>query len=131
MKIEWKKVTWYSQILAIVVFVCVFCVGFFLGEKFESSKAAISAWTPPTSSVVGSAGFFCDGGKSVRAVFMTEGAEVTLSDGRTMNLSHAVSADGGRYTNGDESFVFWTKGNGAFVTENGTTTYANCIVANQ
>ncbi len=129
MKIEWKKVTWYSQVLAIIIFVGVFFLGFYFGEKYESPNAAPTAWAPPTSSVVASAGFFCDGGKSIRAVFMTNGAEVTLSDGRTENLSHAVSADGGRYTNTDESFVFWTKGQGAFVTENGTTTYANCIVA--
>ena len=84
-----------------------------------------------TSSVVGSAEFSCDKSKSIRAVFMTNGAEITLSDGRTMNLSQAVSADGGRYANSDESFVFWTKGKGAFVNENGTTTYANCIVSNK
>ena len=128
MSIKWKTVTWYSQIAAIIIFVGVFCLGFYIGGKYESGKAVISSWTPPTSSVIASASFSCDAGKSVEAVFMTNGAEVTLSDGRTENLSHAVSADGGRYTNGDESFVFWTKGNGAFVTENGKTTYANCVV---
>ena len=127
MSIKWKEVTWYSQIAAIIIFVGIFCLGFFLGEKSESSSAIISRWTPPTNSVVASAGFFCDGGKSIRAVFMTDGAEITLSDGRTMNLTQAVSADGGRYANSDESFVFWTKGDGAFVLENATTTYANCI----
>jgi membrane-bound inhibitor of C-type lysozyme len=130
MNIKWKEVTWYSQIAAIIIFVGIFCLGFFLGEKYESSLSLVtmSKWSAPTNSVVGSAGFFCDGGKSIRAVFMTDGAEITLSDGRTMNLTQAVSADGGRYANSDESFVFGTKGNGAFVTENATTTYANCIV---
>jgi len=129
MSIQWKKVTWYSQIVAIILFVGVFFLGFYFGHRSVTQN--ISSWNPPASSVISSAGFFCDGGKSVRAVFTTTGAEVTLSDGRTMNLEHAISADGGRYTNPDESFVFWTKGNGAFVTENGTTTYAGCIVANQ
>ncbi len=128
MKIEWKKVTWYSQVAAIIIFAAVFFLGFYFGQRSELS-AAPTAWAPPTSSVVASAGFFCDGGKSIRAVFLTTGADVTLSDGRTMNLAQTVSADGGRYANSDDSFVFWTKGNGAFVTENGTTTYANCIVA--
>ncbi len=127
MKIEWKKVTWYSQIIAIVIFVAVFFVGFFFGKKYESSRSVISGWAPPRSSVVASASFTCSAGKSIQAVFLTTGAEVTLSDGRSENLTQAESADGGRYTNSDESFVFWTKGNGAFVTENGVTTYVNCV----
>ena len=131
MKIEFKKVTWYSQVVAIILFIGVFFFGFYLGEKNTSSRETISSWTPPASSVVGSAEFSCDKSKSIRAVFMTNEAEITLSDGRTMNLSQAVSADGGRYANSDESFVFWTKGKGAFVNENGTTTYANCIVSNK
>ena len=43
---------------------------------------------------------------------------LTLSDGRTMTLAQTISADGGRYANADESFVFWDKGNGALVLEN-------------
>jgi membrane-bound inhibitor of C-type lysozyme len=47
-----------------------------------------------------------------------------------MTLPQVISADGARYakTDNDESFVFWTRGNGAFITENGTTTYDNCVV---
>lgn len=44
---------------------------------------------------------------------------ISLSDGRKMTLSQTISADGGRYTNKDESFVFWDKGNNAMVLENG------------
>lgn len=33
MKIEWNKVTWYSKLLAVVIFVVVFYVGFNLGQK--------------------------------------------------------------------------------------------------
>ncbi len=41
-----------------------------------------------------------------------------LSDGRTLTLAQTISADGTRYANPDESFVFWSKGNGALVLEN-------------
>jgi uncharacterized membrane protein (Fun14 family) len=33
MKIEWNKVTWYSQVIAIILFVAVFALGFYLGTK--------------------------------------------------------------------------------------------------
>lgn len=62
-------------------------------------------------------------------------AQVTLSDGRSFDLSQTISADGARYSSGNpqvqgsETFVFWTKGNGAFVEEGAqqTQTYAGCI----
>jgi membrane-bound inhibitor of C-type lysozyme len=55
--------------------------------------------------------------------------DITLSDGRKMKLNQTISADGVRYANGDESFVFWTKGNGALVLENNVSkTYIGCIV---
>jgi len=41
-----------------------------------------------------------------------------LSDGRVMTLPQTISADGMRYANADESFVFWGKGNGVLVLEN-------------
>ncbi|HEY4512978.1 MAG TPA: DUF3298 domain-containing protein [Candidatus Paceibacterota bacterium] len=42
MVIEWNKVTWYSKLLAVILFVLVFYIGFNLGEK---KKEVIS---PPT-----------------------------------------------------------------------------------
>jgi membrane-bound inhibitor of C-type lysozyme len=49
---------------------------------------------------------------------------VVLSDGRVLDLKQTISADGVRYSDGDpsveggETFVFWSKGNGALVLEN-------------
>ena len=48
---------------------------------------------------------------------------------RSENLLQSISADGGRYTNSDESFVFWSKGTGAFITESGKTTFNGCAQA--
>ncbi len=58
---------------------------------------------------------------------------LTLANGSMMSVPQTVSADGARYANADESFVFWSKGNGAFVTEgaNQTQTYTNCVVKSQ
>jgi len=78
--------------------------------------------------------FTCDAGKTVSATFdlsTAGGVALTLSDGRVMSVPHAISADGARYANADESFVFWNVGNTAFITEGvgstATTTYAGCI----
>lgn len=74
--------------------------------------------------------YSCDAGKSITATFHLpedQFTNVNLSDGRNLILGHAISADGARYANANESIVFWTKGVTAFMQENGTTTYSNCV----
>ena len=55
--------------------------------------------------------------------------DLILSDGRTLSVPQAMSASGARYATADESFVFWNKGDTAFVTEGDPNqqTFANCI----
>lgn len=90
--------------------------------------------TPPSSGnngqALATAAFACSDGKSIGASFYQNSVALTLSDGRTMTLPQAQSASGIRYANADESFVFWGKGNTAFVTEgaNQDQTYTGCIV---
>lgn len=38
MSLEWKKVTWYSQIVAIVLFLAVFGLGFYVGKSYEHTN---------------------------------------------------------------------------------------------
>ena len=52
--------------------------------------------------------------------------KLTLSDGRELSVPQAVSGSGARYANSNETFVFWNKGNTAFIEENGKTTYSGC-----
>lgn len=52
---------------------------------------------------------------------------VVLSDGRTLSLPETISASGVRYANNDESIIFWTKGNGAFLLESDEETYGGCM----
>lgn len=59
----------------------------------------------------------------------TGSVKLVLSDGRNLQLSQTISADGSRYANSDESIVFWSKGNGAFILENNQQqTYIGCLV---
>lgn len=73
--------------------------------------------------------YSCKDGKTIRATFRASSVDLVLGDGRTMTLPQAQSADGGRYATADESFVFWSRGNGAFVTEGdpNVQTYADCV----
>ncbi|HWA64444.1 MAG TPA: MliC family protein [Candidatus Paceibacterota bacterium] len=88
--------------------------------------------------------YACSGGKTIEASLYegksTPGqgpdqppipggsAKVSLSDGRKFTLRQTISADGVRYANADESFVFWTKGDGALILENGNQKdYTDCI----
>jgi membrane-bound inhibitor of C-type lysozyme len=74
--------------------------------------------------------FDCEAGKSIQAAFDNgpkPGVRLSLSDGRRWMLPQAPSASGARYANGDESIVFWNKGNTAFIEEGGRTTYQGCV----
>ena len=71
--------------------------------------------------------FSCAEKKSIQALISNDKAELNLSDKRSMLLLQAISASGVRYTNSDESFVFWIKGNTAFITEGDKTTFSDCV----
>jgi len=76
--------------------------------------------------------FSCDGDKAIDATFVVgnpASVRLTLSDGRTLSLPQALSASGARYASGDESVVFWNKGDTAFIEEGGKTTYAGCATS--
>ena len=54
---------------------------------------------------------------------------LTLTDGRKLALPQTLSGSGIRYANEGESFVFWSKGDTAFVEEgpDRTVTYRDCV----
>ncbi len=62
--------------------------------------------------------FACDDGGTVTAAFYhNRSVRLDLPGGRKMVLPQTVSADGARFADSSESFVFWTRGNGAFIEE--------------
>lgn len=100
--------------------------------------------TGPTEKPIAQTTFTCKDNKTIKAVFFAGKSEtnvdsnvppkldgrveLSLSDGRNLTLNQAVSADGSRYANADESFVFWNKGNGALVLENNTqSSFVDCV----
>lgn len=120
------------------IIILAYCAWYVL-TQYHSAPAAPQSQAQPINTVT----FACAGDKSITAAFYngssTQAApdqppvpgghvNLTISDGRTMTLPQTISADGARYANADESFVFWNKGNGVAVTENNQPSYM-CVAA--
>jgi membrane-bound inhibitor of C-type lysozyme len=98
----------------------------------------------PLPSPIAQVTYVCNGDKTIDAAFYkgetvsvepgeppipSGSVKIVLSDGRNFDLLQTISASGVRYANSDESFVFWSKGNGALVLENNVEkSYIGCIV---
>jgi putative hemolysin len=105
--------------------------------RFANGQACAAAafynglCTPGTAGSTVHARFRCQGGSTVDAVF-SNGAQssvsLQLSDGRALTLPQGLSGSGARYADAGERFVFWNKGDTAFIDENGRPTYAGCVV---
>lgn len=77
--------------------------------------------------IVAVATYDCRDGKSIDAVFFKDSVRLELSDLRAITLPQTVSGSGARYATPDDNFVFWNKGNGAFIQERNALTFADCI----
>ena len=120
MKIEWNKVTKFSQAVAIVLFLAVFSVGFLIGRRFEN-KLVLGE---PITHVK----FVCAENKVIVADFYDHMVYLESPLWKAMYLPQTISASGARYANEDESFIFWNKGNTAFMEQNGVITISNCVI---
>jgi membrane-bound inhibitor of C-type lysozyme len=102
---------------------------------------------------ISTAQYICNNKKTIDAAFYDGAATTTtlatdtppiptgtvdlnLSDSRNLTLTETISADGARYSDGDpqktgsESFIFWSKGNGALVTDKGDEkSYWGCVTS--
>ena len=100
-----------------------------------AKQACIRPWeTYCTAAAPKTVTFTCDDSKKITATFYPKDdryVDLALSDGTKISLPRALSGSGARYAKADESFVFWNKGDTAFITLNGTTTYANCVLIQQ
>lgn len=135
MKIEWNRVTWYSRAVALIVYIGTFAIAFYLGQAYGEASGMIKQVNEQDQrqnqnqlEVLNNASFICKNNKSIEAVFFHGKVQLVLSDGRSMSLPQGISASGARYTNADESFVFWNKGDTAFVQEKDLITFVDCSI---
>jgi hypothetical protein len=52
MSIEWNKVTWYSKIIAVIVFVATFWIGFMIGMSYEAAVNKLENISSPSQILV-------------------------------------------------------------------------------
>lgn len=116
------------MLAAVIVVVAALAIGIGLYKINQSDYTLtdVTMMPAPTPTPI-VANFTCDGGKSIQATFAGDNVSLVLSDGRKLSLPHAISADGARYANANESIVFWNVGNTAFIEDNNVQTYSNCI----
>jgi len=111
------------------------CIGSAGYTWCAARSACIRTWeTYCTAAPAKTVTFTCTGSSTIKASFYPTDdkfVDLELSDSRKMSVPHAMSASGARYAKPDESFVFWNKGNTAFITEGlgttSTTTFADCV----
>lgn len=121
-----RKTGWIIVIIVVIVIGAAVWWG-----RYSPGLSGFLGANEPT--VVNTVDYSCASGKSINAQYLQEGTstgsvKLVLSDGRTMTLQQTIAADGARYSNGGaETFVFWSKGNSAFVTENNAQTYTDCV----
>jgi len=128
-----------------ILIISVIIVIAFLGWYFwNASRPTPNIETNTEEKPISEVSYLCDGNKTIEAAFYkgssavqvqpgeppvpTGSVSLTLSDGRKFNLPQTISGSGIRYANSDESFIFWGKGNGAFITENNEQTYGGCVI---
>lgn len=133
-----KKITTLVLLFAIIITI----VLIYRSYTIDPLQDAVSPVATSTPTLITTATFVCQENKSITASFYkiitttatgtteTGSVNLTLSDGRIFSLPQAISADGGRYTNPDESFVFWNKGNGVMILENDSKgVFVGCVLA--
>lgn len=118
MKIEWNKVTRLSQIVAIALFAGVFILAFQLGREFQTRKIL--------GERIVQAKFVCPDGGRFLANFYDRMVHLEFPKEKHLYLPQTISASGARYANSDQSFVFWNKGDTAFIEQNNVMTFNNC-----
>ncbi len=124
-----KTVLWSIIVLLIIIIAAIFVL---LRKPLPSQPSQTNQPnTTPEKNLSINVLFLCDNNQKIQASFYNASSsfvDLNLSDGRTMRVPQAISASGARYATENENFIFWNKGNTAFIEENGTTTFANCLV---
>lgn len=118
-----------KKIVLIFVALGLIVGGFYMVRKnsLQKNNVVNTVVEKTNDTIINSVTFACADNKTVQGIFFKDRVELNLSDKRSMLLLQAISASGARYANSDESFVFWNKGNTAFIDEKGIVTFKDCV----
>lgn len=122
-------------VLSLIILIFIFIIlWFWYGNKKPTENIVVDQF-------ISEVYYSCNSGKQIKADFYKGPAvqvkpgempipsgkvSLVLSDGRQMVLPQTISGSGIRYATADESIIFWSKGESAFITENNIETYTNC-----
>lgn len=98
MPIEFNKVTWYSKLLAIIVFIAVFVVAFYIGRKYEKTMNIVennSTYIAKSEKVLQETS-----GNPLNSKYFVDGEEVTLTKG-VAKISGTETRVFGEFVKGD------------------------------
>jgi len=111
-----------KETIALLIFIYAFAffAGFVLGQNYQEQ---LFEEKEPISSAI----YRCNDNKFIIADYFDEEVTLRLSDNRLIMLPQTISASGVRFADENEVFVFWNKGETAFIDELGEQTFSNCI----
>ena len=116
-----------KETVKIAIVILVIIVAGFFGYRQERLKQ-VSTVVPTSTAVVNSdvapVVYYCEEG-IMKAVFGKDSLNLSLSDGRNIILTQAVSGSGIRYELASTTFI--GAGANAYLTEENITTYTNCV----
>jgi membrane-bound inhibitor of C-type lysozyme len=107
-------------VLLVFIYLLAFFTGFVLGKNYQ--KELFETKDPISSAI-----YRCDSDKFIIADYFDREVTLRLSDNRLIMLPQTISASGVRFADENEVFIFWNKGNTAFIDELGEQTFSNCI----
>ncbi len=107
--------------LLIFIFAFAFFAGFVLSKNYQ--EKLFEEELPIISTV-----YKCDDNKFIIADYFDGKITLNLSDNRSIILPQTEAESGARFADKNEVFVFWNKGNSAFINELGEQTFSNCVI---
>lgn len=121
----------------VLVVLIVLAVGLYVAYQASTSNEQATHLQPAGSSEASNQNpqngttivdYYCENG-TIIASYSDNSVVLSLSDNRILNLAQAPSGSGVRYENG--TIAFLTKGNNAFLQEDGKTTYDKCVAGTE
>ena len=130
--IRWNEVNRFSQLIAIILFVGVFILGFLLGVKYEYHAFVNAQNSVPKAKQIlaglpiDDARYSCDNGKEFTVIYFEESVQITLPDTEVLKLTQVEASTGLKYADYQKATVFVNTGKNAFITVGDRETFANC-----
>lgn len=132
-----KNTFWSAVAIIIIAIGGYFAVTeHFFGASAPTPVATSTVATTTTQAVTATANYSCDDGKQISASYAQNSVSLAFSDGRQLTLPQTISGSGIRYEGTSTSsgpsatstdVVFWSEGDNAFVMENGSSTFQDCL----